>query len=85
MAAKRRRNYILDQTNVYATAQKRKMSFFTGFNRRAVVIVPKDEDFKARVDKRTKQEGSDVPETAVMEMKANFKLPSGTDFHAYFL
>ena len=79
VAAKRRRNYILDQTNVYPTAQKRKMSFFVGFQRKAVVIVPTDEDFKVRVEKRIKEEGKDVPDSAVMEMKANFKLPSVDD------
>ena len=79
VAAKRRRNYILDQTNVYPTAQKRKMAFFNGFQRKAVVIVPTDEEAKVRNEKRIKEEGKDVPDSAVMEMKANFKIPAVDD------
>lgn len=79
IAAKRRRNYILDQTNVYPTAQKRKMSYFNGFKRKAVVIVPSEEEAKVRVEKRITEEGKDVPDAAVMEMKANFKIPSVDD------
>ncbi|KAL1124634.1 hypothetical protein AAG570_001258 [Ranatra chinensis] len=71
----RRRNFILDQTNVYPAAQRRKMRNFEGFIRKAVVIVPTDEEFKRRVEKRELEEGKDVPDSAVMEMKANFTLP----------
>uniref|UniRef100_A0A0A9XC80 Heterogeneous nuclear ribonucleoprotein U-like protein 1 n=1 Tax=Lygus hesperus TaxID=30085 RepID=A0A0A9XC80_LYGHE len=71
----RRRNYILDQTNVYPAAQRRKMRNFEGFTRKAVVIVPTDEEFKSRVEKQAKEEKKDVPESAVLEMKANFTLP----------
>ncbi|RZF32122.1 hypothetical protein LSTR_LSTR003985 [Laodelphax striatellus] len=78
-ASLRRRNYIIDQTNVYPSAQKRKMKSFEGFNRRAVVIVPTDEEFKRRVDKREAEEGKDVPDSAVLEMKANFRLPEKGD------
>nr|XP_018903360.1 PREDICTED: heterogeneous nuclear ribonucleoprotein U-like protein 1 [Bemisia tabaci] len=75
IAAYRRRNYIIDQTNVYPTAQKRKMRNFVGFKRRAVVIVPTDEEFKKRCEKRDKEEGKDIPDSAVLDMKANFRLP----------
>merc|ERR1719412_1949828 len=40
LAAKRRRNYILDQTNVYPTARGRKMKPFSGFQCKAIVVVP---------------------------------------------
>ncbi|KAF2356981.1 SAP domain [Trinorchestia longiramus] len=80
MAYNRPRNYIIDQTNVYPTAQKRKMRGFAGFKRRAVVICPTDEDLKQRTLKREKEEGKDVPDSAVLEMKANFKLPEVGDF-----
>lgn len=79
IAAKRRRNYILDQTNVYATAQKRKMAYFNGFKRKAIVIVPNEEEAKTRWEKRIEEEGKDIPDSAVMEMKANFKVPSADD------
>ncbi|KAJ9579717.1 hypothetical protein L9F63_004643, partial [Diploptera punctata] len=79
IAARRRRNYILDQTNVYPSAQRRKMRGFEGFVRRAVVVVPTDEEFKRRCEKREKVEGKDVPDSAVLEMKANFMLPEVGD------
>lgn len=75
MSYKRRRNFIIDQTNVYPSAQRRKMKGFAGFYRRAVVICPTDENLKKRTEKREKEEGKDVPDKAVLEMKANFKLP----------
>ncbi|CAH2314252.1 heterogeneous nuclear ribonucleo U 1 isoform X4 [Pelobates cultripes] len=80
IAARRKRNYILDQTNVYGTAQRRKMRPFEGFQRRAVIICPTDEDLLDRIVKRTDEEGKDVPDSAVLEMKANFTLPEAGDF-----
>ncbi|XP_026288603.1 heterogeneous nuclear ribonucleoprotein U-like protein 1 [Frankliniella occidentalis] len=79
VAGRRRRNYILDQTNVYPTAVRRKMRSFDGFKRRAVVIVPADDEFQRRVAKREAEEGKDVPDSAVLEMKANFKVPEVGD------
>ena len=55
------------------------MAFFNGFQRKAVVIVPTDEEAKVRTEKRIREEGKDVPDSAVMEMKANFKIPSVDD------
>ncbi|XP_059484411.1 heterogeneous nuclear ribonucleoprotein U-like protein 1 [Neocloeon triangulifer] len=75
IAASRRRNYILDQTNVYATARQRKMQAFKGFVRIAAVVVPTAEELASRIEKREKEEGKDVPDSAVFEMKANFVLP----------
>ncbi|XP_066438104.1 heterogeneous nuclear ribonucleoprotein U-like protein 1 isoform X2 [Eleutherodactylus coqui] len=80
IAARKKRNYILDQTNVYATAQRRKMRPFDGFHRKAVIICPTDDDLRDRIVKRTDEEGKDVPDHAVLEMKANFSLPEPGDF-----
>ncbi|XP_052275721.1 heterogeneous nuclear ribonucleoprotein U-like isoform X3 [Dreissena polymorpha] len=75
IASKRKRNYIVDQTNVYASARRRKMQPFEGFSRRAVVVVPTDEDYKTRLESQQKVEGKEVPEKAIYEMKANFTVP----------
>ncbi|XP_078517180.1 heterogeneous nuclear ribonucleoprotein U-like protein 1 isoform X2 [Lissotriton helveticus] len=80
IASKKKRNYILDQTNVYPSAQKRKMRPFEGFQRKGVVICPTDEDLQDRIIKRTDEEGKDVPDHAVLEMKANFALPVAGEF-----
>lgn len=50
------------------------MRNFEGFIRKAVVIVPTDEEFKTRTQKQAQQEKKDVPENAVMEMKGNKRI-----------
>ncbi|KAI4814980.1 hypothetical protein KUCAC02_005152 [Chaenocephalus aceratus] len=80
IAARKRRNYILDQTNVYGSARRRKMRPFEGFQRKAIVICPTDEDLKERTLKQTNEQGKDVPDHAVLEMKANFTVPEACDF-----
>jgi len=75
VAAKRRRNYILDQTNVYPTARAKKMRDFSGFDCQAVVAVPTDDEFRRRVAEREAIEGKEVPDSAVLNMKCNFVLP----------
>lgn len=42
---------------------------FEGFQRKAIVICPTDEDFKERTLKQTDEQGKDVPDHAVLEMK----------------
>uniref|UniRef100_A0A8C0VAH9 Heterogeneous nuclear ribonucleoprotein U like 1 n=1 Tax=Cyanistes caeruleus TaxID=156563 RepID=A0A8C0VAH9_CYACU len=69
IAARKRRNYILDQTNVYGSAQRRKMRPFQGFQRKAIVICPTDQELRERTVRRTDEEGKDVPDHAVLEMK----------------
>ena len=72
-------SYSPYQTNVYPSAQRRKMRPFEGFQRKAVVICPTDEDLKARTAKREKEEGKDVPDDAVLDMKGNVSATTGTD------
>lgn len=37
--------------------------------RKAVVIVPSEDDYKARIEAQEKAENKEVPDTAIMEMK----------------
>jgi len=84
-ASTKRRNIIIDQTNVFANAQKRKSRPFTGFMaRRCVVVVPTDEEYKARVKNQEEAGCKDIPDEAIMEMKANFKLPEENDENPSF-
>ncbi|KAJ8282816.1 hypothetical protein COCON_G00053350 [Conger conger] len=80
VAARRRRNYILDQTNVYTSAQRRKLLHFGGFQRRAVVVCPADEEWKRRLVAHQQQEGEEVPDTCLLKVKVSFTLPQQGDY-----
>lgn len=61
--------YICDfetQTNVLASAQRRKMKGYGDFKRIAAVIIPDDDTYKERYDKQTEKT---VSENALNEMK----------------
>ncbi|NWU88144.1 HNRL2 protein, partial [Onychorhynchus coronatus] len=80
IAPRSKRNFILDQCNVYNSGQRRKLLAFKGFSRKVVVIVPTEEDWKKRLELRKEAEGEDVPESVMLEMKANYSLPEKSDY-----
>ncbi|GAB4824938.1 hypothetical protein Ancab_007810 [Ancistrocladus abbreviatus] len=79
-AAKTPRNYILDQTNVYKTARKRKLKPFAIYHKIAVVIFPKPEELKVRAEKDSKKWERKCPLRQLM--RSNFVLPLSKDMHA---
>ncbi|MED6130672.1 hypothetical protein PIB30_002785 [Stylosanthes scabra] len=78
-AATIHRNYILDQTNVYKSARKRKLKPFVDCQKIAVVVFPKPEELKVRSNKRLKEMGKEVPPDALKNMIANYVLPKSMD------
>ncbi|KAL0321200.1 UNVERIFIED_CONTAM: Heterogeneous nuclear ribonucleoprotein U-like protein 1 [Sesamum radiatum] len=67
-ASKIPRNFIIDQTNVYKSARKRKLKPFANYIKIAVVVFPTAEELKLRADKRFKEMGKEVPAEAVNQM-----------------
>lgn len=51
-AVRKKRNYILDQANIYKNGHVKKMGPFEGFHRRAVVVVPVEEEYTRRNSKK---------------------------------
>ncbi|XP_056383549.1 heterogeneous nuclear ribonucleoprotein U-like protein 2 isoform X2 [Hyla sarda] len=80
VAARKKGNYIIDQCTVYSSAQRRKMHCFKGYQRKAVVLVLKDDEWKKRLESRKETEGEIVPDYVLLEMKANFVMPTKNDF-----
>ncbi|CDW56940.1 heterogeneous nuclear ribonucleoprotein U [Trichuris trichiura] len=90
LACRRKRNYIIDglittvylQTNVCPWARKRKLSAFRDFHRRAVIIVPPEEEYAYRYLMESTNKGKRIPSEVLMEMKgSNFTLPKLEEGH----
>ncbi|KAL4622988.1 heterogeneous nuclear ribonucleoprotein U-like protein 2 [Arapaima gigas] len=79
IAARRRRSYILDQANIYSSAQRHKMLLFGGFQRRAVVVFPEDKEWQRRLELHQEEEGEEVPQTSLLKVKVSFSLPEVGD------
>lgn len=73
------RNYIIDQTNIYKSARRRKLKPFAFFHKIAVVVFPRQDELKARGQKRLKEMGKEVPPEAINKMLVNFVLPMSKD------
>ena len=61
------------QTNVYASAQRRKMSYFTGFIKKAVVVIPPHHELRKRTARRNEEMGQPVPDDAINAMKGELE------------
>ncbi|XP_017559284.1 heterogeneous nuclear ribonucleoprotein U-like protein 2 isoform X1 [Pygocentrus nattereri] len=75
IAANKRRNFILDQANIYPSARKHKMLRFHGYQRRAVVVVPSDAEWRRRLQQQQQDEGVEAPEMSLLKSKVSFTLP----------
>ncbi|KAB5565460.1 hypothetical protein PHYPO_G00241820 [Pangasianodon hypophthalmus] len=75
IAATKKRNFILDQVNIYPSAQSHKLLSFSGYQRKAVVLVPSDEEWKRRLQQKEQSEGAVLPEISLLKSKASFSLP----------
>ncbi|XP_053576055.1 heterogeneous nuclear ribonucleoprotein U-like protein 2 [Bombina bombina] len=80
VAASRKGNYIIDQCTVYNSAQRRKMICFKDFYRKAVVIIPKKEEWKKRLEERRQTEGELIPKLVLLEMEANYFIPKKNEY-----
>ncbi|XP_023345250.1 heterogeneous nuclear ribonucleoprotein U-like protein 1 [Eurytemora carolleeae] len=76
IASSRRRNVILDQTNVYVDAQLRKARPFEKMKRMCVVMVPSDEEMAKRRKQQEEEGEMNIPDEACNEMKANIAFPN---------
>lgn len=75
IASLRRRNFIIDQTNVFPNAQRRKLRAFEGFKRKAVCVVCEDEEHARRQKEYENDYGKKVPESIMLDLKAQMELP----------
>ncbi|WKY03673.1 hypothetical protein Q1695_004990 [Nippostrongylus brasiliensis] len=84
LAARRRRNYILDFTNCDPDTRKRRLALFEGFFRQCVTIVPSDEVMQQRHAKHLRQNRGEgtaaVPIETFLELKAVMEMPVVSEF-----
>merc|ERR1712096_165744 len=75
VAKQKKRNIILDQTNVYASARRRKIKQFGQWGQViAACCIPYPEDYYQR-QAACAANGKVVPPKVVANFKANFELP----------
>ncbi|VDM95776.1 unnamed protein product [Thelazia callipaeda] len=77
LACRRRRNYIIDQTNISRETRRRKLTQFKDFQRKCVVIIPSEEEMISRQMKQSRMDGAGpIPVEAMLELKAMFSIPN---------
>jgi heterogeneous nuclear ribonucleoprotein U-like protein 1 len=72
------RNFIWDQTNVYASSRKKKISMLTQKKYQVVAIVVElsSEELSKRLEKREKETGKKVPKKIIQTMLDNYTRPN---------
>ena len=50
------------------------------YNCKTICVVPNDEEYERRLNKRTQEEGVEIPPQAILDMKANFVLPGTSKY-----
>ncbi|CAJ0604124.1 unnamed protein product [Cylicocyclus nassatus] len=84
LAARRRRNYILDFTNCDPDTRKKRLALFEGFFRQCVTIVPSDEVMQQRHARHLRQNRGEgtaaVPIETFLELKAVMEMPVVSEF-----
>jgi len=78
-ANRKKRNYILDQANIYRNGHVKKMGPFEGFHRRCIVVVPSDEEYERRKQKKQSEGGRKITNENMMKWKAAMSLPEKDD------
>ena len=78
IAAKRRRNYIIEDNNLIIARQNNRLHLFPGFARKFIVIVPTDDDYKKRRYADATDEFNDPAPLTMRLYKKNFSFPSGS-------
>merc|ERR550517_850364 len=80
IAKTKNRNYIMDQTNVFARARSRKIGTFSRWGRKvAAVCIPTMKDYQIR-QAGCAAKNKVVPPDVVAKFKKNFELPRPGEF-----
>ena len=51
------------------------------YNCKTICVVPNDQEYERRLNKRTQEEGVEIPPQAILDMKANFVLPGNYEYN----
>lgn len=72
--------FLVTQANIYPSAQRHKLLSFSGYQRKAAVLVPSDEEWKRRLRQKEQSEGAVLPEISLLKSKGQL-IPTFYHFH----
>jgi hypothetical protein len=67
------------KANIYRNGHTKKMGPFQGFHRRCVIVVPGEEEYERRKEKKQKEGGRKITYDNQMKWKAAMSLPESDD------